>query len=83
MYQKHMMKAHDKKVHPYQFREGDLMLKQILLIHKDARGKWTPNWEKPYVVKCVFFEVALILTKIDGSDLSYPVNSNSIKKYYA
>jgi len=83
MYQKRMMRAHDKKVHPRQFREGDLVLKQILPIHKDERGKWTPNWEGPYVVKRAFSGGALILTEMDGDDLPNPINSDSVKKYYA
>lgn len=31
------------KVRPWVFQEGDLLLKKILLIHKDSRVKWTPN----------------------------------------
>ena len=30
LYQKRMIRAHDKKVRPRQFREGDLVLKKIL-----------------------------------------------------
>ena len=30
LYRKWMMRAHDKKVRPHQFREGDLVLKKIL-----------------------------------------------------
>ena len=30
LYQKRMIRAHDKKVHPRQFRKGDLVLKKIL-----------------------------------------------------
>ena len=30
LYQKRMMRAHDKKVHPRQFRERDLVLNKIL-----------------------------------------------------
>ncbi|KAE8678980.1 hypothetical protein F3Y22_tig00111402pilonHSYRG00591 [Hibiscus syriacus] len=59
MYQKRMMKSHDKKVHPREFQEGDLVLKKILPIHKDFRGKWMPNWEGPYVhLLEVFFELS-------------------------
>ena len=46
-----MEKAFDKKVHSRVFKEGDLVLKKILLPHLDSRGKWTPNYEGPYVVK--------------------------------
>ena len=54
MYQRRMMRAHDKKVRPREFREGDLVLKKILPTQKDVRGKWTPNWEGPFVVKKAF-----------------------------
>lgn len=44
-YQRHLNKEFDKKVRPQEFQEGDLVLKVILPIHKDSRGKWTPNYE--------------------------------------
>jgi len=83
MYQRRMIKAYDKKVRPRQFHQGELVLKKILPIHKDARGKWTPNWEGPYVVKQAFSGGALILTEMDGNVLPNPINSDSVKKYYA
>ncbi|MCH79882.1 protein NYNRIN-like, partial [Trifolium medium] len=48
LYQQRLKKAFDKKVRPREFKEGDLVLKIILPIHKDTRGKWTPNYEGPY-----------------------------------
>ena len=39
MYQKRMMRAYDKKVRLREFHEGDLVLKKILPIQKDFRGK--------------------------------------------
>ena len=78
-----MMRAHDKKVRPCQFREEDLVLKRILPNQPDQRGKWAPNWDGPYVVKRAFSRRALILTEIDGSDLTSLTNSDIIKKYYA
>ncbi|KAE8687841.1 RING-H2 finger protein ATL43-like [Hibiscus syriacus] len=54
IYNKRMIRAHDKKVRPRIFREGDLVLRRILPVQKDFRGKWTPNWEEPYVVKKAF-----------------------------
>ncbi|KAG8491163.1 hypothetical protein CXB51_014306 [Gossypium anomalum] len=82
MYQKRMMRAYDKKVHLREFHEGDLVLKKILPIQKDFRGKWMPNWEGPYVVKKAFSGGALILTEMDGKSLPNPVNSDSVKKYF-
>jgi len=81
LYQSTLKTAFGKKVHPREFREGDLVLKKILPIHKDSRGKWTPNYEGPYVVKKAFFGGALILTTMDGEDFPRPVNSNAVKKY--
>ena len=83
LYQKRLKRAFDKKVRVREFREGDLVLKKILPIHKDSRGKWTPNYEGPYVVKKAFFGGALILTTMDDEELSHPVNSDAVKKYYA
>ena len=83
LYQSRLKRAFDKKVRPREFREGDLVLKSILPIHKDSRGKWTPNYEGPYVVKKAFSGGALILTNMDGEDLPLPVNSDVVKKYHA
>ena len=77
------MQAHDKKVHPRQFQEGDLVLKKILPNQQDQRGKWAPNWDGLYVVKRAFLGEALILTEMDGNDLPSPINSDAVKKYYA
>ncbi|KAG8500944.1 hypothetical protein CXB51_002957 [Gossypium anomalum] len=82
MYQKRMMRAYDKKVRLREFHEGDLVLKKILPIQKDFRGKWMPNWEGLYVVKKAFSGGALILTEMDGKSLPSPVNSDSVKKYF-
>ena len=75
-----MMRAHDKKVCPLQFRERDLVLKKILPNQQDQRGKWAPNWDGPYVVKRAFSGGALILTKMDRNDLPSPINSDAVKK---
>ena len=62
LYQQIMKKAFDKKVRHHVFIEVDLVLKKILLFKPDSRGKWTPNYEGPYVVKRAFSGGALILT---------------------
>ncbi|XP_019416369.1 PREDICTED: uncharacterized protein LOC109327656 [Lupinus angustifolius] len=81
--QKRIMKAYVKKVRPCQFREGDLILKKILPIQKDNRGKWTPNYEGAYVVKKAFSGGALIQIDTDREDLHLTINSDAVKKYYA
>ena len=82
LYQNRMKKAFDKKVRPWEFHEGDLVVKKIIYVQKDHRGKWMPNYEGPYVVKKVFLGGALILTRMDGEELPLPVNS-AVKKFYA
>ncbi|KAA3483135.1 receptor-like protein 12 [Gossypium australe] len=74
-----MIRAYDKKVHPREFHEGDLVLKRILPIQKDFRGKWMPNWEGPYVA---FSREALILTEMDDRNLPNLMNSDSVKRYF-
>ncbi|RDX66863.1 hypothetical protein CR513_54332, partial [Mucuna pruriens] len=71
--------AFDKKAKPRVFKEGDMVLRKILPNIKDQRGKWTPNYEGPYVVKRPFSGEALILTDAEGRDLQYPVNADSAK----
>ena len=66
LYQKRMMRAHDKKIRPRQFWKGELVLKRILPNRQDPCGKWSPNWEGPYVVKKAFSREALILIEMDG-----------------
>jgi len=82
LYQSRMKKAFDKKVHPQELREGDLVVKKIVSVQKDHRGKWMPNYEGPYVVKKVFSGGELILTRMDGEELPLPVNSDVVKKFY-
>ncbi|KAI5395885.1 hypothetical protein KIW84_062172 [Lathyrus oleraceus] len=83
LYQQRMKKAFDKKVKPRVFREGDLVLKKVLSFVPDSRGKWTPNYEGPYVVKRAFSGGALMLTTMDWEDFTRPVNSDAVKKYFA
>ena len=83
LYQRRMMRAHDKKIRPRQFRERELVLKRILQNWQDLRRKWSPNWEGPYVVKNAFLEGTLILTEMDGKEFPGPINADIVKKYYA
>ncbi|KAI5400400.1 hypothetical protein KIW84_065332 [Lathyrus oleraceus] len=83
LYQQRMKKAFDKKVKPRVFREGDLVLKKILSFKPDSKGKWTPNYEGPYVVKRAFSGDALILPTMDGEDFTRLVNADAVKKYFA
>ena len=59
------------------------MLKRIPQNQQDLHGKWSPNWEGPYVVKKTFSGGALILTEMDGKEFLGPTNADIVKKYYA
>ncbi|GAU50056.1 hypothetical protein TSUD_186910 [Trifolium subterraneum] len=82
LYQRRMKQAFDRKVRPREFREGDLVLKKILSFQPDSRGKWTPNYEGPNVVKRAFSGGAMTLATMDGDELPRPVNADAVKKYF-
>ena len=81
LYQQRMKNAFDKKVRLRKFHEGDLVLKKMSHAVKDNRGKWALNYEGPFVVKRAFSGGALVLTNMDGEELSLPVNSDVVKRY--
>ena len=83
VYQKRMIKAFNKKVRRQIYQVGDLVIKWIILPQSDPRGKWTPTYEGPFVIKSVFSGGAVILTTMDGDDLPHPVNADIVKRYYA
>lgn len=58
------------------------MLKKILAFQPDSRGKWTPSYEGPYVVKKAFSGGAMTLQTMDGEELPRPVNTDAVKKYF-
>ena len=49
--QKRMIKAFNKKVRRQTYQVGDLVIKRIILSQSDPRGKWTPTYEGPFVIK--------------------------------
>ena len=59
------------------------MLKRIPQNRQDPRGKWSPNWEGPYVVKKAFSGGAFSSAEMDGKEFSSPINADIVKKYYA
>src|ERR1051325_2199919 len=75
LYHKRMIKAFNKKVKHQAYQVGDLVVKYIILPQGDHRGKWTPTYEVPFVVKRIFSNGAMILTTMDGEELPHPVNT--------
>ena len=83
MYQKHMIRAFNKKVKYREYQAGDLVIKRIILPQGDPKGKWTPTYEGPFVIKKIFSGGAMKLATMDGEDFPHPVNTDIVKIYYA
>ncbi|XP_015078314.1 uncharacterized protein LOC107022131 [Solanum pennellii] len=77
-----MARAYNKKVRPRNFEVGQLVVKRILPHQDEAKGKFAPNWQVPYVVKQVLSKGDLQLTDMEGKATDTIVNADSIKRYY-
>ncbi|XP_070047368.1 uncharacterized protein [Nicotiana tomentosiformis] len=82
LYQNRMSRAFNKRVKPRQFARGQLVLKQIFPYQDEAKGKFSPNWQGPYMVRRVLTGGALILAKMDRGIWPKPINSDAVKRYY-
>ncbi|XP_048128981.1 uncharacterized protein LOC125312935 [Rhodamnia argentea] len=81
-YQKRVANSFNRKVRPRLFKIGDLVLKKRLTFIPHLGGKFTPNYEGPYLIKKVLPGGALILAEMDGRVGSSPVNADMVKKYF-
>src|SRR3954462_6743022 len=61
LYHKSMIKAFNKKVKSQAYQTGDLVVKCIILPQGDPRGKWTPTYEEPFVIKKILSGGAMFL----------------------
>nr|XP_009600042.1 uncharacterized protein LOC104095593 [Nicotiana tomentosiformis] len=82
LYQNKMAKGFNKRVKPRQFTPGQLILKRIFPHQDEAKGKFSPNWQGPYMVHRVLTGGALILAEMDGEVWPKPLNSDTVKRYY-
>ena len=75
---------YNKKVKNKQFCEGELVYKVRLPIgSKDSRfGKWSPNGDGPYRIKCCAPSNAYILEMLGGEEFDRAINEKYLKKYY-
>ena len=76
-----MARAYNKKVRPRNFEVGQLVVKRILPHQDEAKGKFAPNWQGPYVIKQVLSKGSLQLADMEGKAIGTIVNANSIKRY--
>ncbi|KAK4366448.1 hypothetical protein RND71_014328 [Anisodus tanguticus] len=77
-----MAKAFNKKVKPMIFKLGQLVLKRIFLHQNEAKGKFAPNWQEPYMVHRVLIGGALILAEMDGEVWPKAIYADAVKRYY-
>ncbi|XP_016549357.2 uncharacterized protein LOC107849247 [Capsicum annuum] len=67
LYQNRMIKAFNKKVKPRRFTPGQLVLKKIFPYQGEAKGKFSPNWQGPYIIHRVLSGEAVKLTEMDDT----------------
>ena len=80
--QRKMAHAFKKWVKPRPLQIGELVLKVIRGLIKDPRGKFKPNWSRPYFIRELTLEGASWLMDLDGNQFSELTNVDQLKKYY-
>ncbi|PKI77643.1 hypothetical protein CRG98_001981 [Punica granatum] len=78
-----MARSFNKKVRPREFSPGDLVLRKVLHITLDSRGKFPYKYDGPFTVKEVFDGGAIILNDMDRNENALPINADALKKYYS
>ena len=62
--------------------DGDLVLKQILPMQEEAKGKFSPNYQSPFIITKVLSGGVVILSEMDGLEFPQPLNADRLKLYY-
>nr|KYP39444.1 hypothetical protein KK1_039256 [Cajanus cajan] len=76
-------RSYNKRVKIQRFRVGDLVLKVILPIDQKSRylGKWSYNWEGPFIVEQVYSKNAYVIKEIN-SNVSKIMNGKYLKCFH-
>ncbi|PKI38853.1 hypothetical protein CRG98_040753 [Punica granatum] len=77
-----MARAFNARVRHREFCPSDLVLRKVLHIAPDSRGKFAYKYDGPFVVRKVFSGGAIILSDMDETENALPVNADAFKKYY-
>ncbi|PKI63908.1 hypothetical protein CRG98_015689 [Punica granatum] len=77
-----MARAFNAKVHHREFKPEDLVLRKVLHVAPDSRGKFAYKYDKLFVIREVFSGGAIILTDMDGTENALLVNADTLRKYY-
>ena len=77
-----MARFFKKRVKPRPLQRGDLVLRVLRGLVTDPRGKFRPNWSRPYIIRELTPEGAAWLMDLDGNQFSEPTNVDQLKKFY-
>ena len=81
-YQRKMARAFKKRVKPRPLQRGDLVLRILIGLAGDPRGKFRPTWSGPYIIRVLTPEGVTWLTDLDGNQFLEPTRVDQLKKYY-
>ena len=81
-YRQRVAKQYAKSVIERRFKVNDLVLRSTAYLKHHTGGKWSPNWEGPYVVKEALPRNSYRLINADGVELPDPINARHLKKFY-
>nr|KYP68997.1 Transposon Ty3-I Gag-Pol polyprotein [Cajanus cajan] len=77
-------RVYNKKVKSKQFLSGDLVLKVILPMDQKSRdrGKWTYNWEGPFIIERIYSNNAYLIKELNSRNASKVINGKYLKKFH-
>ena len=82
-YQRRLANSYNKRVKPWVFWPGDLVLRKIFENTADLTvGKFQPNWEGPYVVTRAGEVGSYAIDKTDGTLVPRMWNVMHLRRYY-
>ena len=81
-YQHCLTNSYNKRVKPWVFQPGDLVLRKVFENAADSTiGKFQPNWEGPYVTRARQ-SGSYAIDKTDGTPVPRMWNTMHLKRYY-
>ena len=80
-----MLKSYNKKVKPWGFQLGDLVLRENPKNQQQRiqKGKFELNWLGPYIITAVYGFGAYQLSTAEGEVLKEPINTLHLKRFYS
>ena len=82
-YQRRLENSYNKRVKPWVFQSGDLVLRKVFgNIADPSVGKFQPNWEGPYVVTRPREFGSHAIDKTDGTPIPRIWNAMHLKMHY-